>query len=106
MSSPLAKFDGGAQPPVKYQLRLYLSSAAPLSARAVVNTRAFCEKYLAGRYELEILSIAENVKLATEDQVIAAPTLIKLKPLPPRKFVGDMSNAARLLQGMGLQRTV
>ena len=89
--------------PSEYMLRLYLSSAAPLSARAVVNTRAFCEKYLAGKYELEILSIAEHVKLAAEDQVIAAPTLVRLRPLPPRKFIGDMSNSARLLDGLELR---
>lgn len=85
-------------------LRLYLSAAAPLSSRAVVNTRAFCEKHLAGRYTLEILSISEHVDKAIEDQVLAAPTLVRLSPLPVRKFVGDMSNPDRLLEGLQLRR--
>ena len=86
-----------------WRLRLWVSSAAPLSARAVVNTRAFCETHLPGRYELEILSIADNVERAASDQVIAAPTLMRVWPLPVRRFIGDMSNPARLLDGLGLK---
>ena len=84
-------------------LRLYVSAAAPMSARAVVNTRAFCEEYLHGRYQLEILSIGEHVAQAARDEIIAAPTLIRVWPLPVRRFIGDMSNPARLLDGLGIQ---
>jgi circadian clock protein KaiB len=85
------------------RLRLWVSSAAPLSARAVVNTRAFCEAHMHGRYELEILSIADNVQRATADEVIAAPTLLRVWPLPVRRFIGDMSNPDRLLDGLDLR---
>jgi circadian clock protein KaiB len=85
------------------RLRLWVSSAAPLSARAVVNTRAFCEAHMPGRYELEILSIADNVQRATADEVIAAPTLLRVWPLPVRRFIGDMSNPDRLLDGLDLR---
>lgn len=85
------------------RLRLWVSAAAPLSARAVVNTRAFCEAHMAGRYELEILSIAENVERASTDQVIAAPMLLRVWPLPVRRFIGDMSNPVRLLDGLDLK---
>lgn len=88
----------------QYVLRLYISAVAPRSSRAVVNTRLFCEKYLAGRYELEILNIAENVSLATQDQVVAAPTLIKIAPSPTCRFIGDMSNPEPLLEAFGLAR--
>ncbi len=84
-------------------LRLYVSAAAPSSARAVVNTRAFFEKHLAGRYELEILSISEHVADAANDEVVAAPTLIRVWPLPVRRFIGDMSDQQRLLDGLGLR---
>lgn len=85
------------------KLRLYISAAAPRSARAVVNTRLFCEQFLLGKYELEILNIADHVALAAADQVVAAPTLIKLAPLPARRFIGDMSDPQALLAEMGLR---
>lgn len=83
-------------------LRLYVSATAPSSARAVVNTRAFFEKHMAGRYELEILSISEHVADAAIDEVVAAPTLIRVWPLPVRRFIGDMSNPQRLIETLGL----
>ena len=88
--------------PAACVFRLYLSAAAPRSGRAVVNTRSFCEKYLPGRYTLEILSIADNVALAIADQVVAAPTLVCLSPAPSRRFIGDMSDTQLLLDALGL----
>jgi circadian clock protein KaiB len=94
---------GPKAPDCACRLRLWVSSAAPLSARAVVNTRAFCEAHMPGRYELEILSIADNVARAADDEVIAAPTLLRVWPLPVRRFIGDMSNPDRLLDGLDLR---
>ena len=85
-------------------LRLYISAAAPRSSRAVVNTRLFCETYLAGRYELEILNIADNVHLAAQDQIVAAPTLVKMAPTPIRRFIGDMSDVHTLLSDLGIEK--
>jgi circadian clock protein KaiB len=81
-----------------YRLRLYVSGPTPLSARAVVNARRAFDQHLAGRYELEIIDIADNVAAAIGDQVVAAPTLVKLAPLPVRRLIGDMSTVERLLK--------
>jgi circadian clock protein KaiB len=39
-----------------------------------------------------------------DEQIIAAPTLIKVLPAPLRRFVGDLSNTQKLLVGMGLYK--
>jgi circadian clock protein KaiB len=83
-----------------YVLRLYITGPSSISARAVVNARRVCDDHLKGRYQLEILNVADNVSMATADQVIAAPTLIKLSPPPVRRFIGDMSNSERLMKGL------
>ncbi|NKI94632.1 circadian clock KaiB family protein [Rhizobacter sp. SG703] len=81
-------------------LRLYVTGATPASARAVVNARRFCEAHLAGRYRLEVLDIGEHVEQAAEDQIVAAPTLIRLAPLPLRRFIGDLSDDERLRRAL------
>jgi len=53
---------------------LYLAGNTPVSARAVVNTRRFCEEHLDGRYELEIVDISLHPERVREAQIIAAPT--------------------------------
>jgi circadian clock protein KaiB len=87
----------GAAPQEFFVLRLYVSAGTPASARAVVNLRRFCESHLGGRYVLEILDIAEHVEQAAVDEIIAAPTLVKLGPPPLRRFIGDLSRDERLL---------
>ncbi len=83
-----------------YELRLYVTDASPKSARAIVNLRRILDEHLAGRYELEILDIAEHVALAARDQIVCVPTLLRCKPAPLRRIIGDMSDVARVLKGL------
>jgi circadian clock protein KaiB len=84
-------------------LRLYVAGMTMKSTKAIANVRKLCEKYLAGRYELEVIDIYQQPKLAREEQIIATPTLIKKLPLPLRRLIGDMSDTTRFLVGIGLQ---
>ena len=100
-TTPAEPFATGASAAPPFRLRLYVSGATPASSRAVVNARRFCETHLAGRYTLEILSIVEHVAEAAQDEVVAAPTLIKLAPLPVRRFIGDLTDTRRLEEALG-----
>jgi circadian clock protein KaiB len=90
----------GAAETKPWVLRLYVTDATPKSARAVVNARRLLEEYLHDRYSLEIVNIAEHVAQATADQIVCAPTLLRLAPLPARRIIGDMSDAQRVLKGL------
>jgi circadian clock protein KaiB len=81
-------------------LRLYISGPTPRSAQAIVNVRQLCEANLPGRYELTVVDLSQSPALASRHQIIAAPTLVRELPLPERKFIGDMSNSARILRGL------
>lgn len=85
-----------------YELRLYTTGVTPLSARAISNIRRLCDTHLSGRYALEIVDIIQQPEMLKQDQVLAAPTLIKRYPLPARRFIGDMSRTETLLRGLDL----
>jgi circadian clock protein KaiB len=87
----------------KYVLRLYISGATVKSARAVKNIKQVCEEHLKGRYDLEVIDIHRQAKLARDEQIVAVPTLIKRLPLPLRRLVGDMSNVTNVLFGLDLR---
>lgn len=78
-----------------YRLTLFITGASLRSARAVANARAFCDDEL-GIYELEVVDLYEAPGRASEHQVVAAPTLIRNKPQPIRRVIGDMSDRRRL----------
>jgi circadian clock protein KaiB len=87
----------------KYILRLYVSGSSPRSLSAVSNLKKICEEHLPD-YDLEVIDIYENPGLAREEQIIAAPTLVKKLPEPLRKFVGDLSNTEKILVGLDLYK--
>ena len=90
----------GEETSTHYVLRLYITGTTAHSARALANIRRICDENLAGRYELEIIDLSQSPMLAQNDQIIAAPTLIKALPLPLRRFIGDMSQTSRILVGL------
>jgi len=89
-----------------FQLRLYVTGMTPRSTRAITAVRLLCEELLRGRYELEIIDVYQQPALSQREQIVATPTLIKIGPAPQRRLIGDMSNRARLLAGLGLPAEV
>jgi circadian clock protein KaiB len=86
-----------------YVLRLFVVGMSPKSQDAIANVRDLCEKYLTGSYELEVIDIHQHPLSASENQILAAPTLIKKLPLPFRKFVGDMTKTEKILARLDLR---
>lgn len=86
----------------KYVLRLFVAGMNPKSLQAIENIKLICEKYLPGRYQLDVIDVYQQPILAKDGQIVAAPTLIKELPPPLRKLVGSMSDTERVLIGMDL----
>lgn len=87
----------------KFVLRLFVTGITPRSLEAIDEVRRLCEEHLKGRYELQVVDIYKQPQAAQQDQVFAAPTLVKLLPLPVRKIVGDMTRKERLLAGLDIK---
>lgn len=87
----------------RYVLRLYLTGSTRRSVGAVETIKALCERYLAGRYELEVVDLYQQPDRAQAAQIIAAPTLVKELPLPLRRFIGNLANADRVLVALNLK---
>ncbi len=91
-----------ASGPARYLLRLFTSGSTPRSTKALRNLREICESNLKGRYELEVIDIYQEPGRATESDIIAAPTLIKERPLPLRRMVGDLSDRPKVLFNLAI----
>lgn len=87
----------------RYVLRLYITGMTPRSSAAVAAIKAVCEEYLEGRYDLEVIDIYQHPVLAMDEQIIAAPTLVKKLPMPLRRLIGDLSDKERVLLGLDLR---
>ncbi len=86
-----------------YELRLYVAGQTPKSLAAFANLKKICEEHLAGQYHIEIIDLLKNPQLASGDQILAIPTLVRKLPEPIMKIIGDLSNTERLLVGLDLR---
>ncbi len=88
----------------EFALRLYVGGSSAHARQAVAAVKQVCEQVLTGRYELEVIDVYQQPQMAESDEVVAAPTLIRRRPLPVRRLSGDLSKPGRLLRLLGLRR--
>lgn len=87
----------------RFLLRLYVTGTTPTSRRAIERVREACEQHLQGRYALEVIDIYQLPALAKDEQIVATPTLIKVLPVPLRRFIGDLSRIEKVLFGLDVR---
>jgi circadian clock protein KaiB len=98
-TNPRKKSKGKAE----WQLRLYVAGQTKKSIAALAHLKQICETHLAGRYDIEVIDLIENPKLAANDQILAVPTLVRKLPPPIKKIIGDLSNEERVLVGLDIK---
>ena len=86
-----------------WHLRLYVAGESPKSLQAFANLKALCENHLEHPYEIEIVDLVQNPRLARGDEILAIPTLVRRLPAPMRKIIGDLSDTDRVLVGLQLR---
>ena len=86
-----------------WELRLYVAGQTTKSVAALANLKRYCEQYLAGHYQIEVIDLLQHPQLAEGDQILAIPTLVRKVPEPIRKIIGDLSNEERVLVGLDIR---
>jgi circadian clock protein KaiB len=89
-----------------WQLRLYLAGQSPKSLNAFANLTQLCADHLSGRHDIEIVDLVEDPCRARDDDILAIPTLVRLRPLPERKVIGDLSDTPRVLEALRIRPVV
>lgn len=91
------------RPKKGYELRLYVAGQTPKSIAAFANLKKICEEHLPGQYVIEVIDLLKEPQLASGDQIVAIPTLVRKLPEPIRKIIGDLSDTERVLVGLNLR---
>jgi circadian clock protein KaiB len=86
-----------------WYLRLYVAGESPKSLQAFGNLKKLCDEHLDHPYQIEIVDLLENPRLARGDEILAIPTLVRRLPAPMRKIIGDLSDTDRVLVGLQLK---
>lgn len=88
----------------RFMLRLYVMGRTPPSQRAIANLRNICAAELKDRCEIEVVDILESPALAEMEKILATPTLVRRRPEPIKKIIGDLSDREKVLFGLDLDQ--
>jgi circadian clock protein KaiB len=102
-TKPAPQEGSNAKKTMEWELRLYVAGNTPNSTAAFSNLSQICETHMGGRYRIEIIDLLRSPQLASGDQIIAIPTLVRRLPTPIKKIIGDLSNTERVLVGLDLK---
>jgi circadian clock protein KaiB len=86
----------------QWSLRLYVAGQTPKCIAAFANLKKLCEERLGGNYSIEVIDLLKKPQLASGDQILAIPTLVRRLPPPIKKIIGDLSDTERVLVGLDL----
>jgi circadian clock protein KaiB len=84
-----------------YLLTLFVAGQSVRTERAVANLRRICAR-LGDRCELTIVDVLERPELAEREKILATPTVIRNRPLPRRRVIGDLSDQEKVVLELDL----
>ena len=79
------------------RLRLYIAGNGPNSQCAIGNLRAICDEHFKGDCKIEIVDLLEHPARALADRVVVTPTLIRLRPTPQARAIGNLNDRPQVL---------
>ena len=92
-----------AVPGAPKRLTLYVAGQTPKSLAAIANLKKITDEHMPGQYEIEVVDLRQNPKLAKEHSIVAIPTLVRELPVPIRKIIGDLSDVEKVLVSLKVQ---
>jgi len=82
------------------ELRLYVTSGTPLSIRARANLDAIVKDFQP-QVRLHVVDVLEQPLAALADGILVTPTLVKLRPGPVVRLVGDLTEQGVVISVLG-----
>jgi len=78
-----------------------VTGSGPRAEGAIECARALCQGAGLAPYTLEIVNVAERPDAAVAAGVVLTPTLVRVRPLPSLRWVGDLTDVDTLKSALG-----
>lgn len=81
-----------------YVLRLFVSGNSAATEQTLKSLHELLENTIRHPYTLKVIDIFNHPDQAEENQISATPTLLRVRPLPVRRIVGDLNDVEKVLR--------
>jgi circadian clock protein KaiB len=82
-------------------LRVYIAGLTPSSMAAVRNAKMLQAEYLPEGSQVEIIDLLADPEAGIHDHVLAVPTVVRVRPEPVRRIVGNLNDIDKTLKVLG-----
>ncbi len=84
-------------------LKLYVVKRLPSSEQIIRQVREMLKDGIKNHYVLRVIDVETEPQQAEKDNILAAPSLVRVEPKPEKKIIGDLSNRTLLFSTLGLK---
>ncbi len=81
----------------KYVFKFYIATRTPRVEQLLEKMKKFLEEKVSHYYEISMICLMDDPSQAEVDDIFATPTLVRVRPKPNYRLIGDMSNIGRLI---------
>lgn len=85
--------------------QLYIAGEHHHNHVAISNLQNLNKLYCQNQAKIEIIDLVKHPEFAITARVKATPTLVKVKPWPVQRVIGDLSDIEKVATGLGLLNT-
>ncbi len=86
----------------RHRFTLYVAGDTARSQQAYASLRRICAQALGDAWEVALVDVTRQPDAAERERILTTPTVVKEAPEPRRRITGDLSNADKVLTGLGL----
>ena len=86
----------------RYRFSLYVAGDSARSQQAYASLRRICAQALGDQWEVTLVDVIRDPDAAERERILTTPTVVKEEPEPRRRITGDLSDADRVLSGLGM----
>ncbi len=86
----------------RYRLLLFVAGDEPNSNLARANLDRFCQDYLIGQVDVEVIDVLEDFESALAHRVLVTPTLIIENGRKRVTVLGNLKDRSRILSALGM----
>ncbi|HET7234699.1 MAG TPA: circadian clock KaiB family protein [Longimicrobium sp.] len=86
----------------RYRFTLYVAGDTARSQQAYASLRRICAETLGDEWDVSLVDVTRDPDAAERERILTTPTVVKEAPEPRRRITGDLSDADRVLAGLGM----
>jgi circadian clock protein KaiB len=87
----------------RFRFLLFVAGDTARSQQAYADLRRICRERLGeAAFDIAVVDVTRAPEAAETHRVLTTPTVVKESPEPRRRITGDLSDAEKVLAGLGL----